>query len=326
MAEISIIVPVYNVEKYIEKCIESICNQSFNDIEIILVNDGSTDSSKNICEDFKKKDNRIKLLNIENSGVSEARNRGLDIATGTYIMFCDSDDFLEKTWCEMLLKGIKSTGSDILISNVVRVNEDGQKSENIFSIENKTFNKYEAIRCLMSGEQPFVPSYCWNKIIKKQVFEEIRFKSNLKFMEDDEIFSRLYLNCNKISYMGETYYNYLIRENSLTQEIQHNMELSLNALKAHSQCLENINHVYPDLCKLSYFKQINICYNSICRMIMLNKENSRYFNEFILHLKSLLPYIFRNKHFTIKNRVMIYLVLISKKLFKFVYIIYSRNG
>ena len=186
-------------------------------------------------------------------------------------------------------------------------------------MENKVFSKYEAIKGLMLGQQPFVPSYSCNKIIKKEIIEDVRFKPDLKFMEDDEIFSRLYLNCNKIAYIGDSYYNYFIRDDSATREIQYNMELSLNAIKAHSTCLENVNKLYPELCRLSYFKQINICYNSICRMMEINRENSIYFNKFRLHLRSLLPYIFRNKNFTIKNRFMIYLLLISKKLFKIVY-------
>ena len=110
MAEISIIVPVYNVEKYIRRCIDSLITQTFKSIEILLIDDGSKDNSGAICDEYALKDDRVKAFHKKNGGVSSARNIGLDNATGTYIMFCDSDDYVDPTWCEKLYNSIIKRG------------------------------------------------------------------------------------------------------------------------------------------------------------------------------------------------------------------------
>ena len=124
MVKISIIVPVYNVERYLGKCINSILNQTFADFELILVDDGSTDRSGYICDDYKKKDNRIKVIHKENGGLSSARNAGLDIAKEKYIGFVDSDDFINKNMYEFLYKDIKVNNSDIAICDYEEVYEN----------------------------------------------------------------------------------------------------------------------------------------------------------------------------------------------------------
>ena len=114
---VSIIVPVYNVEKYLSKCIEILINQTYTNIEILLINDGSTDNSKKICEQFKEKDSRIKLINKENGGLSDARNKGLQEAIGKYIAFVDSDDYVEKNYIETLYSLITKFNSEIAIAD-----------------------------------------------------------------------------------------------------------------------------------------------------------------------------------------------------------------
>ncbi len=118
MPEISIIIPIYNSEKYIEQCINSILNQTFKNFELILINDGSTDNSRVICERYENKDKRIKLFNIGNRGVSSARNLGIENSRGKYIMFCDSDDYVKNTWCEELYKLIKDNNNSYIVCGV----------------------------------------------------------------------------------------------------------------------------------------------------------------------------------------------------------------
>ena len=118
---VSIIIPVYNTEKYLSKCLESVINQTYKNLEIILINDGSTDKSKEICESFAKKDKRIQILNKENSGVSSARNHGMRLAKGQYIAFIDGDDYAEENYIEELLKNLKQTESDCVLCGYNRV-------------------------------------------------------------------------------------------------------------------------------------------------------------------------------------------------------------
>ena len=121
---ISIIIPAYNVEKYISKCLESIIKQTYSNIEIILVDDGSTDKTSEICDEYEKKDDRIKVIHTENRGVSEARNKGLENVKGNWITFVDSDDWIEEDFCEVLLKKIKDYDADIALCGYKRVTEN----------------------------------------------------------------------------------------------------------------------------------------------------------------------------------------------------------
>lgn len=127
MDKVTVIIPIYNVEKYLKEAIESTINQTHSNIEIILVDDGSTDNSGIICDEFAKKDTRIKVIHKTNGGLSDARNAGLDATTGKYIMFLDSDDFLELDAVENMYKEITEKDADYVIGNYINADEDGQK-------------------------------------------------------------------------------------------------------------------------------------------------------------------------------------------------------
>ena len=130
MDKVSIIVPVYNVEKYLKKAVESTLNQSYEKLQIILINDGSTDESGKICDKYKQKDSRIEVIHKENGGLSDARNKGLDIANGKYIMFLDSDDFFEKDAVEIMYRKIEEKNADFVIGNYINTEPNGKKWEN----------------------------------------------------------------------------------------------------------------------------------------------------------------------------------------------------
>ena len=136
MDKITVIIPVYNVEKYLKEAIEATINQTYKNLEIILVDDGSTDSSGKICDEYAKKDNRIKVIHQENRGMSGARNVGLECATGKYIMFSDSDDTFELNACEKLYNFIEKTNADYVVGNYTNMDEDGTKWEKpVFSLD-----------------------------------------------------------------------------------------------------------------------------------------------------------------------------------------------
>ena len=122
---ISIIIPIYNVEKYLEKCLDSILNQTYKNLEIILIDDGSTDNSPNICNSYCEKDKRIKIIHKNNEGVSSARNKGIELSKGKYIVFIDSDDYVSNEHIEVLYDCIISNNVDLVISNLIDISEDG---------------------------------------------------------------------------------------------------------------------------------------------------------------------------------------------------------
>lgn len=206
--KVSIIVPIYNVQKYIYKCIDSILSQTYKNLEIILVDDGSPDNCGKICDEYASKDNRIIVVHTKNGGLSAARNVGLNKSTGNFIIFVDSDDYLENSAIEDCLNYIKTNNCDILIFNWYNVYLNNQlkivkkipqKINEYYSLSNKLL--YDAILW------DKVPNYVWNKIYKKQLWENISFPQNCNF-EDLAIMPYIFSKAHNISYLDKHLYNY----------------------------------------------------------------------------------------------------------------------
>ena len=207
--KVSVIIPVYNVEKYLNKCIDSIINQTLEEIEIICVNDGSTDSSLNILEDYKNKDNRIIIINQRNLKQATARNNGIKIAQGEYISFIDADDFIENNFLENMYSEAKNNDTDIAVSNVKSfINEDYQNDTYVGYWSFYNYNN----NVLINAEDKFGVIYScaiWNKIYKRDflIKNNIYFFENL-FLEDVSFNSIAAILSNKIILLKNTYYYY----------------------------------------------------------------------------------------------------------------------
>ena len=173
--DISIIVPVYKVEKQLEICIKSILSQTFSNFELILVDDGSPDNCGNICDEYQKKDNRIKVIHKENGGLSDARNVGLDIASGKYIAFVDSDDIIHPRMYEILFECINKSNSDIVQCKFKKFKSLDEVKDDLDDY-NGSFEKYDnktAIMDMIDNNNINVNS--WNKLYKSELFETLRF-------------------------------------------------------------------------------------------------------------------------------------------------------
>ena len=212
---ISIIVPVYNVEKYIERCIKSILNQSFTNFELILVDDGSPDKCGEICDEYKNKDKRIKVIHKKNGGLSDARNAGIEIAKGEYIAFVDSDDFINKYMYEILYRNAKKLDADISICNFKMVCKNDKIDENILisSADVKVYDRNEALNKLYGNENVQFIIAC-NKIYKKELFLNIRYEYG-KCHEDEFIIHKLIYKSNKIVSCSEKLYYYFENDASI---------------------------------------------------------------------------------------------------------------
>lgn len=217
MPKISIIVPVYNVEDYIEKCIKSILNQVFTEFELILVDDGSTDNSGNICDKYAEKDNRIIVIHKENGGISSARNIGLNIAKGEYIAFVDSDDYINKNMYHTLYNLIIKTQSDIAMCNYKTISKDEEVNLN----EDQIINSHD-IKCInniqylnnLYGKDKVKYIVMWNKLYKNEIFRKLRFKDS-RIEEDEFIIHHVLYLSDKIVYIDKNYYYYMQRNNSI---------------------------------------------------------------------------------------------------------------
>lgn len=222
--KISIIIPVYNRGNTIERCITSVINQSYDKIEIIIVNDGSTDNTLTICEKMKEKDKRIEIINIENQGVSVARNKGIEFATGDYIQFVDSDDYLETDILEEAIKAIKD--NDLLIYGYQTVTEEEEYK--MFKLEDNIWKNNEIYKQVLNNiNNGVIMEAVWNKLYKKVFMDKIRFEKNMVNGEDLLFNIQYYKKCKKIKAMNKIGYNYCVknkerkyRENQIENHIE----------------------------------------------------------------------------------------------------------
>lgn len=212
MELISVIVPIYNVEKYLNRCIKSIVNQTFKNLEIILVDDGSSDKSPEICDEWAKKDKRIKVFHKKNGGLSDARNVGLKAAFGKYIGFVDSDDWIADKMYEKLLQSINETHSQIAACSVEMIWENTKKRKMLTPQINCVMEREEAQKALL--EETILKQPVWYKLYEKSVLKDIWFEKG-KLYEDDYWSYQVVHNAHKVSVIDYIGYFYMQHKDSI---------------------------------------------------------------------------------------------------------------
>lgn len=245
-SKISIIVPVYNCELYINKCIDSLISQTYKNIEIILIDDGSTDSGGNICDNIAKLDNRIKVIHKQNGGLSSARNVGMQIATGNYLMFVDSDDWVEKVFCERALYEIKKNNVSLVSFGLRYVYKD--HCQECFINKPRLMNSSEAIFFTINDKEP-VYNYVCNKIFSKSLFDDIKFPESYRF-EDIAVMYRLFDKAKTIFVSDDILYNYLQRDNNITSTYNEVKSVG-DRFKLWIERLKFLNIYYPEVYKIA---------------------------------------------------------------------------
>lgn len=220
---ISIIIPVYNVASYVSRCLQSVVNQSYENLEIIVVDDGSTDDSGSICDEFANRDPRIRIIHKINGGLSSARNAGLDIAKGEYIGFVDSDDYIEPKMYELLFDACHKNGCSLSVCGINYVFENGTCIKKADIEPSQVMPFYRAIREM--NEYRLFDMAAWNKLYKACLFENIRFPEG-KLSEDFFIMPQLFDRAKNIAFVTNALYNYYQREGSITKscKINHDFE------------------------------------------------------------------------------------------------------
>lgn len=231
---ISIVVPIYNVEKYLERCVNSILLQSYKYIEVILVNDGSTDRSPVICNEFANKDDRVKVIHKVNGGLSDARNFGIKQARGEYILFIDSDDYIELDTCREFIKALNNKEVDIIVGNAKKI--EGSKITYFTHtnlIERKEYNSKEFISKSIKAGEWYAP--VWLNMYRREFIlkNSLYFKKGI-LHEDIDILPRLFLTAKNIVYIDYCFYNYDIRIGSITQ------------MKSKKKNIESVKFIYTE--------------------------------------------------------------------------------
>lgn len=248
LPEISIIVPVYNVEKYLSRCIESILSQSFSDFELILVDDGSTDRSGEICDEFAKKDPRIRVFHKANGGVSDARNAGLDLVTGKYIGFVDGDDYIENCMYRVLWDMIQKDEADISVCGVFNSFEN-QKRPQCEEMDAFVCNGREAFAITLAGKK--MPASLCNKLYRREIFSQRRFLVG-KTYEDAFFLPSLLLDAEKVSVTTEPLYNYWHRMDSITSSGY--SEKTMDIVDAYEYTYEQVKERCPEALHIAEFR------------------------------------------------------------------------
>ncbi len=231
---ISVIVPVYNVEKYLDRCVESIVNQTYKNLEIILVDDGSPDNCPKMCDEWAKKDNRIKVVHKQNGGAASTRNAGLDVFTGEYVFFVDSDDTIVDNAIEYLLSIIYDNSCDMAVGRYVKVTDNVEESVaftdnvNIYS-ETEYWQKYYEYYYSGKDEYAITMIIPCCKLINRKVFNDLRFDEG-KFYEDEFIIHSLVSKCSRIAFVDSKLYMYYQYQTSIMH--RKGVKNSLDAVEA----------------------------------------------------------------------------------------------
>lgn len=279
---ITVIVPIYNVKKYLSNCVESLIGQTYNNLEIILVNDGSTDNSGKIIDKYAQKDKRIKVIHKQNGGVSSARNEGLKIATGDYITFVDSDDFINIKTYEILYNLLKKYNSDIVMCEAVKVyeNDEGKiiaPKLKIHNIKEEVINSCKAIKLMiMDGN---VGNFACTKLFKKELFQNILFPEG-KVYEDAGTIYKVVHNANKIVYTNQKLYNYFYgRVGAITSSFSE--KKILDSLEAYYGQYTFILKNYPEIEEYAMITWIRM-YTSAMEKICMNNYNELWNREDVI--------------------------------------------
>lgn len=230
---ISVIVPVYRVEAYLKECIDSIIHQTYSMLEIILVDDGSDDACPLICDEYQRQDSRIQVIHKENGGLSDARNVGLDFATGDYICFIDSDDVVHPEFIQILYEDLVSTNSDIAICHYVKVYELPQVMESPLQHIIKIYTRLEILNALY-GKDSLSIIVAWNKLYRKSIWNKLRYPKG-RIHEDEFVIHYILDRVNQVVINENAYYYYRQREGSITNYYNEKRLHVLDALEERIQ-------------------------------------------------------------------------------------------
>ena len=289
MKKISIIIAVYNIEKYISKCLESVIKQKGNDIEIIIIDDGSTDNSLKICKSYQKKDKRIKIITGKNKGLNAVRNIGFDNSTGEYIWHIDGDDYIKDNSIEIIRNYIDKY--DIIYFNYNRI-------ENNIILKEKYEKNYDSL-----GDKYIlgIPGV-WNKIFKREILKDERFPNNCSY-NDFYIIPALIYKTDNIIFISDYLYNYVYRSNSLSHTRKFNLE---DLLYCFDHIYNKLYNRYPDAVECFYVNQL-LFYSYGKEIRYGNKYDYKNINK---EIKKRFPKYYLNKYYNRNIFMKIYIRLI----------------
>jgi len=308
---VSVVIPVYNVEKYIKDCITSVIGQSYNNLQIIIINDGSNDKSEDICNEFAKKDSRIIFIQKQNGGLSDARNVGINNANGEYIVFIDSDDYISPNFIEIMLTESIKNQSDIVACSYYKTSEHGS-SPVTKNIEIIKLTNTEAVIDVLSPKS-ICEVMTWNKIYKTRLFKEYKITFPVgKIHEDNFTTFRLFYYANNVLFINLPLYYYRQRANSIMS--QGFSERSINMIEAAEYARQWLNGK-----GLDFQKDIEANYLSAvityANLLVESKINDNKYWGHTYFVKKNIQTIFTNEKISVKNKFILSILLFGRKTY-----------
>lgn len=295
---ISIVIPVYNVERYVERCIDSVRNQTYKNIEIIIVDDGSPDSSGEICDEIAKDDSRIQVIHQKNAGLSGARNTGIAKSSGKYILFIDSDDWIESDFVFYLHYLITKYNADIAQCDFKYIDENGKIYNSVTNTQEEICcSSKDALQRIMAGNQ-FITS-AWGKIYKRKMFDTLQYPVG-KIFEDIPVTYEAFLRSNKIVYGNRALYNYLYNKSGISNAPF--SEKRLSALFFSEAAVKKVVTKFPDLREEGFLCLFRMNF-AIYIEINVSEENRKYLLEIRENIKETRKYVLKSKTISYKWKI-----------------------
>lgn len=319
---VSVIIPVYNVEKYLRRCLDSVINQTYKNLEIVVVDDGSTDGSGEICDEYAKKDKRIKVIHKENGGLSDARNVGIRKSIGDYVTFIDSDDAVLHSHIETFISMIKKYNVEIAVSGIETITSRSF-DDNTISSGNvaRKMDTMEALKLLLSDEHFSVSAN--NKIYRRNLFENFKYPSG-KLYEDNGSTYKLIMECDELAYNSNITYLYHVRKDSITSNEFDQKKLDYIVL-TDKACSEIIRR-YPNL-KEECMNRRLVARFSVLRQMLdsnLDEKHKKERDRIIREIKRYSWVALKSKKVSLRNKCSILALLLSRHLLRWVGNIYEK--
>lgn len=315
---ISVILPIYNVEKYIVRCLNSVLRQTYTNIEIILVDDGSTDNCQKICDEYAKNDNRIKVIHKKNGGLSDARNAGIKIAKGKYITLIDSDDYVENDYVEFLYSLIKESNAEISICSHTVLYENGTKLEKA-THENSILDPKTTLKRILYDDG--IDLSAWAKMYKKELFDTVQYPKGRLF-EDAATTYLLIDQCDKIAIGSESKYYYIIRSNSITTKSFSPKKMQL--IDSTKEMCEYVKDKYPDLEKAADRRLMYAYLSTLSQLANSKDKYPKEQKELMKYIKENRKRILKDKYITKRDRLGLYSTILGFNFYKFIWTLYKK--
>lgn len=317
---ISILVAVYNTQAYLDRCLTSILEQTYTNIEVIVIDDGSKDRSLEICREYESKDKRVRVYTQKNGGLSAARNAGIEKTKGKYLCFIDSDDFIQNNYIEVLYKDIMKYKSDIVVCGYFK---EKNKTTEIMQLKKGGVYSCDEAMCLMYYENAF-GAYAWNKIFKSNLIKEngLKFDLDLRMTQDLLWVTNYIINCKKIYYEKEPLYHYVNSKTSVcrqgrnTKQFNNLLFTSLEAHKKTEKLIENeskkVKNAFDGRCVCTYMRILfNMYYSSY--------KNKELYLEAIQNIRRRLLNFMKGPSYGITQRMGAIVIAINPTVFFFLF-------